>query len=52
MSDYKFDDDNQNSNEVANQNIDNENAEKTVTRMTFGAKSEAAKKARENTQEN
>ncbi len=50
MSDYKFDDDNQNS--VVNQNIDNENAEKTVTRMTFGAKSEAAKKARENIQEN
>lgn len=52
MSEYKFDDDNKNSNEVENQNINNENSEKTVTRMTFGAKSAAAKKAMENTQEN
>lgn len=50
MSEYKIDDDNRNSNEVANQNIDNENSEKIVTRMTFGAQSEAAKKAIKNIQ--
>ncbi len=50
MSEYKIDDDNKNSNEVANKNIDNENSEKIVTRMTFEAQSEAARKAIKNIQ--